>query len=211
MWYGILFRFFRRKIVLGIIFGLSLTYCILSFVFEQDVSTYNDSSLKSMQVKKIDDSFLWDPIVEHENETDTSLFSCRNSVQGKLLIVDDRGFICLRSEILSNGCCNSQGDEVIERYSCKTCKENGCCQVYEHCVSCCLHPDKRALLQNMLGKAGDTLHILLATVTDRFELCLAKCRTSSSSVEHENSYRDPLAKHCYGEIPPTSSDNQVIL
>ncbi|RZF39853.1 hypothetical protein LSTR_LSTR000501 [Laodelphax striatellus] len=92
---------------------------------------------------------------------------------------------------------STKGDTVIERYSCKTCKENGCCTVYEHCVSCCLHPDKRALLQSMLGKAADTLHILLASVTDRFELCLAKCRTSSSSVEHENSYRDPNAKHCY--------------
>uniref|UniRef100_A0AC11E7M6 SREBF pathway regulator in golgi 1 n=3 Tax=Laurasiatheria TaxID=314145 RepID=A0AC11E7M6_SHEEP len=39
-------------------------------------------------------------------------------------------------------------------------------------------------------------------VEDHFELCLAKCRTSSQSVQHENTYRDPIAKYCYGESPP---------
>lgn len=32
---------------------------------------------------------------------------------------------------------------------------------------------------------------------DRFQICLAVCRTSSASVQHENTYKDPLAKHCY--------------
>lgn len=32
---------------------------------------------------------------------------------------------------------------------------------------------------------------------DRFQICLATCRTSSSSLRHENTYKDPLAKHCY--------------
>lgn len=32
---------------------------------------------------------------------------------------------------------------------------------------------------------------------DRFQICLAICRTSSLSVRHENTYKDPLAKHCY--------------
>lgn len=33
--------------------------------------------------------------------------------------------------------------------------------------------------------------------SDRFQICLAACRTSGSSVRHENTYKDPLAKHCY--------------
>lgn len=35
--------------------------------------------------------------------------------------------------------------------------------------------------------------------TDRFQICLAICRTSSFSMRsvHENTYKDPLAKHCY--------------
>lgn len=69
----------------------------------------------------------------------------------------------------------------------------------------CLQKD---LLQNVLGKAPDTFRVLFASVTDHFELCLAKCRTSSQSVQHENSYKDPKAKYCYGDSP-ASSDNLV--
>lgn len=58
---------------------------------------------------------------------------------------------------------------------------------------------QKHVLQNVLGKASE--NVLFASVTDHFELCLAKCRTSSQSVHHENSYRDPRAKHCYGETP----------
>ena len=43
---------------------------------------------------------------------------------------------------------------------------------------------------------------LYMAVEDCFELCLAKCRTSSQTVKPENTYRDPIAKYCYGESPP---------
>lgn len=72
--------------------------------------------------------------------------------QGRGLIVDDRGVVCLRHEVLSNGCCmmeqkqTPKNEESMsikkERYSCKTCNPQGCCTIYEYCVSCCLHPDK---------------------------------------------------------------------
>jgi hypothetical protein len=39
---------------------------------------------------------------------------------------------------------------------------------------------------------------------DRFQICLAACRTSSSSLRHENTYKDPLAKHCYARQPSKS-------
>ncbi len=61
---------------------------------------------------------------------------------------------------------------------------------------------QKEVLQDVLGKAAGTLNLLLTSVTDHFELCLTKCRTSSQSVQHENSYRNPRAKHCYGEAPP---------
>lgn len=64
---------------------------------------------------------------------------------------------------------------------------------------------QKELLQKVIGKAEQTFHVLLSSISDHFELCLAKCRTSSSSVQHENSYRDPKAKHCYGEMPPMTS------
>jgi hypothetical protein len=62
--------------------------------------------------------------------------------------------------------------------------------------------EQKEVLQDILGKAAGTLNLLLTSVTDHFELCLTKCRTSSQSVQHENSYRNPRAKHCYGEAPP---------
>lgn len=31
-------------------------------------------------------------------------------------------------------------------------------------------------------------------------LSLSSC--SQQSVQHENTYRDPIAKYCYGEYPP---------
>ena len=43
---------------------------------------------------------------------------------------------------------------------------------------------------------------LYSSVSDQFELCLVKCRTSSQSVQHETLYRDARAKHCYGERLP---------
>lgn len=51
------------------------------------------------------------------------------------------GYVCSRTDILSSGCCNTDS-ETTKRYSCETCKENGCCSIYEYCISCCLHPDK---------------------------------------------------------------------
>ncbi|XP_058672739.1 SREBP regulating gene protein isoform X3 [Ammospiza caudacuta] len=61
---------------------------------------------------------------------------------------------------------------------------------------------KQHLLERFLNRAAMAFQNLFMAVEDHFELCLAKCRTSSQSVQHENTYRDPIAKHCYGEYPP---------
>ncbi|XP_011171817.1 SREBP regulating gene protein isoform X2 [Solenopsis invicta] len=144
------------------------------------------------------------------NESDASAQSCRNSIQGKGLIVDDRGLVCSRHEVLSNGCCmveqrqTPKNEESLsmarrERYSCKTCNPQGCCTIYEYCVSCCLHPDKqiRGRKDVVSAKVQKDLGRTPIRNSDRFQICLAVCRTSSSSVRHENTYKDPLAKHCY--------------
>lgn len=65
------------------------------------------------------------------------------------------------------------------------------------------------MLESLLGKASAQNSVLFAAVTDHFELCLAKCRTSSQSVQHENMYRDPKAKHCYGETAPGTVENTI--
>lgn len=61
---------------------------------------------------------------------------------------------------------------------------------------------QKSVLENILGKATEQNNVLFTSVSDHFELCLAKCRTNSQSVKHENSYRDPDIKYCYGENAP---------
>ncbi|XP_065160812.1 SREBP regulating gene protein [Atheta coriaria] len=203
MWYAALVRFIRRRIVLGIIFTVSLLYCIFSFVGKGAFLDTDDS----IPVRR-SQPFVWRTLQQH-NASDIDLL-CRNSVQGKVLIVDDRGYVCPRHDILPNGCCNDDLSTSVQ-YSCETCKNNNCCAIYEYCISCCLHPNKKNMLENVLGKATEQNNVLFASVTDHFELCLAKCRTNSQSVQHENSYKDPKAKHCYGETAPgvTQDTNEV--
>lgn len=204
MWYAAVLRFLRRRIVLGIIFTFSLTYCIVSFVGKSDFLDGDDS----VPIRRTQ-PFIWRTLQQHTANTDGNT-TCRNSVQGKVLIVDDRGFVCPRHDVLHNGCCNDNLSTVIQ-YPCETCRPSDCCAIYEYCISCCLHPSKKDLLENVLGKATEQNSVLFASVSDHFELCLAKCRTNSQSVQHENSYKDPKAKHCFGETAPSTNnvDNDV--
>ena len=51
------------------------------------------------------------------------------------------GHVCERRHLVSTGCCDTEMPST-RRYQCDSCSEHGCCSVYEHCISCCLHPDK---------------------------------------------------------------------
>ena len=130
---------------------------------------------------------------------------CRNSIQGKLLIADDRGYVCPRKVVGINGCCSTddadhQSITSTKLYSCDSCHKNGCCAVYENCISCCMAPSNRELLNRLVSeKKSPVFKIFIASISDYFELCLTKCRTSSASVQHENTYRNPAAKHCYSD------------
>lgn len=73
---------------------------------------------------------------------------CRNSIQGKMLIVDDEGYVCQRNNLLANGCCKINEKSI--QYDCDTCNKDGCCAVYEYCVSCCLNPDKVSINMNVI-------------------------------------------------------------
>lgn len=142
---------------------------------------------------------IWtNSVAEDRNRSNDLSITCRNSVQGKALIVDDRGYVCSRSELLWTGCCNVEVDST-KLFHCDTCQNSDCCAIYEYCVSCCMHPDKKILLEKVLAKATGRQIAVYATVNDQYELCLTKCRTNSHSVQNENKYRDPKLKHCYGE------------
>lgn len=43
--------------------------------------------------------------------------------------------------MLANGCCNVESSST-NRYHCESCHDNGCCSIYEYCISCCLQPEK---------------------------------------------------------------------
>lgn len=55
-------------------------------------------------------------------------------------------------------------------------------------------------MEKALEMATGRQTALFATVKDQFELCMAKCRTDSHSVQHENKYKNPDNKFCYAYI-----------
>ncbi|XP_076369026.1 SREBP regulating gene protein [Tachypleus tridentatus] len=194
-------RLLKNRLFLAIVLTCSFVYCIVSLVREG--STVETEELDLQKIHLPGRSFQWHVGRDFKENNSEKVVTCRNSVQGKVLIADDRGYVCQRHDVLPSGCCNVNA-HTTKQYCCETCQENGCCSIYEYCISCCLQPDKKVLLQKILGKASEKFNVLLASITDQFELCLTKCRTSSQSVEHENSYKDPKAKHCYGESPPVA-------
>ncbi|XP_018405827.1 PREDICTED: UPF0454 protein C12orf49 homolog [Cyphomyrmex costatus] len=235
-----LIRLLRRRLVLGLIFALSLTYCAFSLLrnekkvlpnldnnFDMDPMMINDNNEDMVpddnmleELRASDKSPLWQMEILDQaagdnaenidasnlNESDAYNQSCRNSVQGKGLIVDDHGVVCSRHEVLLNGCCVIEQKQSLkneelsmtrrERYSCKTCNPQGCCTIYEYCVSCCLHPDKQIRGRKDLSVGSAKVQKDIGR-TAHFQICLTACRTSSSSVRRDNTYKDPLAKHCY--------------
>ncbi|KAJ7309626.1 hypothetical protein JRQ81_007680 [Phrynocephalus forsythii] len=190
-------RLLRKRWVLASVFGLSLV-CFLSSTFKQEEKVLRDWNVPQTQDE--DHPIAWKVQFSLGNNSQPSN-QCRNSVQGKLLITDELGYICERKAVLTNGCCNVEAPGT-KQHSCDSCLPSGCCSVYEACVSCCLQPNKKQLLEDFLKRAAVAFQNLFMAVEDHFELCLAKCRTSSQSVQHENTYRNPVAKYCYGEHPP---------
>ncbi|XP_055301032.1 SREBP regulating gene protein [Sitodiplosis mosellana] len=194
MWYAVVIRILRRRIVLTIIFLLSLTYCLVN-LWGNSGNSYKD--IEEIEYKR-EQPLIWREDTISNGTNGERPDECRNSVQGKILLVDDEGYVCHRNNLLSNGCCDS--NENIQ-YTCDTCNtEEGCCAVYEKCVSCCLNPNKRSILEKAMEMASGRQTALFATVSDQFELCLAKCRTDSHSVQHENKYKNPETKFCYAYI-----------
>ncbi|XP_076453205.1 SREBP regulating gene protein-like [Babylonia areolata] len=196
-------KILRQRWVLGVIFFCSLLYFLVTtFSKHQDLVSEDYASKRTLR-----QAFQWEPLPDADRN-DTQVRLCRNSEQGKSLIVDEKGYVCRREALSSNHCCDSKHG-LVTRYVCESCLPNGCCGIYEHCVSCCLQPDKQPLLQRLLKEAVvESFDRFAAEVKDQFELCLAKCRTSSQSVQHENSYRHPKIKYCYGDKAP---DLQIIV
>jgi hypothetical protein len=171
---------------------------------------------------------------------------CKNSAQGMSWITDSKGFLCNRNDVDQiTGCCirskkktveeirvnekvtieksdrskyeSDYGISALRQFDCSHCiPKYGCCEDYEHCISCCLKPENirkhlksymnMPAIQRIVKSNSDSLKHL-----DNFEYCRSACRTSSSSVQSENTYRGSH-NHCYGlkqaplERIPVSSD-----
>ncbi|XP_050690033.1 SREBP regulating gene protein-like [Eriocheir sinensis] len=189
-------RFLRNKVFLSVVLLVGVVYCGLSLWSESSGPGEEEGEVGNRV------EFHWGPDAVN-GSLGAKVTTCRNSVQGKVLLADDQGYVCHRVDRLSTGCCNV-AVESTRRYACDTCNTHGCCAIYEYCVSCCLHPDKKSLLKKVLGQISENSP-LYASVSDHFELCLVKCRTSSQSVQHETLYIDPRAKHCYSQGPLTAN------
>ncbi|GAA47150.1 UPF0454 protein C12orf49 homolog, partial [Clonorchis sinensis] len=123
-------------------------------------------------------------------------------------VVDDTGTYCPRTALLNSGCCptpvapdHADTAIIVRRFVCDSCNQTreNCCQIYEHCVSCCMNRQHIHLWREALLQASELpaqRHLLLAD--GLFQYCQAKCRTSSQSVLHENTYRDAEHRYCFG-------------
>ncbi|XP_064235832.1 SREBP regulating gene protein isoform X1 [Aotus nancymaae] len=195
-------RLLRKRWVLALVFGLSLVY-FLSSTFKQEERAVRDRNL--LQVQDHDQPILWKVQFNLGNSSRPSN-QCRNSIQGKHLITDELGYVCERKDLLVNGCCNVNVPST-KQYCCDGCWPNGCCSAYEYCVSCCLQPNKQLLLERFLNRAAVAFQNLFMAVEDHFELCLAKCRTSSqmgSCFVLRLECNGMIIAHCRLELLPSS-------
>uniref|UniRef100_A0A8R1U0X0 SREBP regulating gene protein n=2 Tax=Onchocerca TaxID=6281 RepID=A0A8R1U0X0_ONCVO len=220
MWmahYGkrLVIRSFRATYVLAFLFAFSLLY----FVVESGLLAWIIQNALSISGQDIEERMLdkykltahrhiqWlaDSAGRNTDAINDSFVSnegmaCRNTIQGRTSITDDRGYTCERAFLMSNGCCEVGTHSV--RFSCAWCDlHTGCCSHYEQCVSCCLRPEQKNILLEMIeSTSGHRLRQILSA-TDQFELCMLKCRTSSNSVHSENKYKSEKMKYCYKQEP----------
>jgi len=154
-------------------------------------------------------------IVRDGNDDSDSNRTCVNTIQGRELIADSSGSVCLRGNVLSDGCCNPT--KRLHQLSCVTCRADlGCCSSFEYCVSCCLkekQPQKALseLTSTQVKQHSQTFNTQSIEVPkpsrsldlfspEDFDSCLHLCRTSSRNLQNGNQYHSDL-KHCYTEAP----------
>ena len=166
---------------------------IIVFVFICIFYLYNKSQSIQDSHGKVKGQFQWKDI------TNTTSRKCENYHQGpQYLLVDDLGNICYINKVSKNGCCDAKFD--TKSYFCDTCNQDGCCAEYEHCVSCCLHPKNERNLRNIMKNPVKCMQHIIKKVKNQFELCLAKCRTSSDSVIYQKIYKNSKYKYCFKQL-----------
>lgn len=126
---------------------------------------------------------------------------CRNTVQGKKFLADDKGFVCTLENLdWTTGCCKTGLSEDAP-FSCRTCDAaSNCCDTFEYCVSCCISPtNSQELHAAMTAASGMKSFQQAVKENDSFEFCRQACRTSSKSTIHGNAYSSPN-KYCTAPV-----------
>lgn len=126
----------------------------------------------------------------------SELTVCRHTHANPQIIADSRGYLCSHDSRTSSGCCHTD-DDTTSRFSCHMCDQHHCCDHFEQCVSCCLHPN----YANLRDAVRSHRSFRNYAVHTPFDVCVAVCRSGSSSVIHENAYKH-ARHHCFGLIPP---------
>lgn len=111
------------------------------------------------------------------------------------------GMVCHRKDLNpATGCCDNgtkPACNVVDGHECTS--EYACCTLFETCVSCCLTvnwdltPERQ--IEELRQVSG--LAFRYAKPANLFDFCLLRCRTSSASVVHQNTFRSKW-KYCYG-------------
>ena len=93
-------------------------------------------------------SLLWNELPAQRRDV---LASCHTDF-GPRLVADRDGHVCDVLDLSPRtGCCREENRGG--KHNCSTCRNDGCCSVYEYCVSCCLAPDHRSLVETALDVA----------------------------------------------------------
>ena len=178
---------FIRKRILAC---FTILIFIFVFVFICIFYLYNKSQSIQENKDKLKATFQW------KEMSNTTSRKCEHYHQGRqYLVVDDLGNICKINMVGKNGCCDAKFD--TKSYFCDTCNQDGCCAEYEHCVSCCLHPNNERELRNIMKNPVKCMQHIVKKLKNQFELCLAKCRTSSDSVINQKIYKNSKYKYCF--------------
>lgn len=181
---------FIKKRILAC-FVILIIALILLFMFILFVYSQSDRGKRAGNFQEVE--FEW------KDMENISSRNCEHYHQGRQhLSVDDLGNICEINHIRRNGCCDEK--YILKRFHCNVCNKNGCCAEYEDCVSCCLHPKNENNLRNILKHPLKHFKQIMKKLRNQFELCLAKCRTSSESVIHQKIYKNSKNKYCFKQL-----------
>eukprot|EP00117_Sycon_ciliatum_P002082 scpid91074/ scgid1292/ UPF0454 protein C12orf49 len=184
----------RRRVLVALIVVVVLTYM---FVLDLKFVGKLLARQPSVAPRSPPAEFIW-RTPRRLKGIDLPAESCNHTSQGPTMTVDDQGVVCPMRYLQPGGCCPRQHNSSVQ-HTCISCMPTThCCSRWEYCVSCCLRPQQKVSVRSMVQRLRAALSPLYLAVHEQFEFCTSKCRTSSQSVRHENTYRDPMFKYCYG-------------